>query len=65
MVIATIAEERTTKIPYLGWRFHPARSFPIEFSNRLQFSILLFREYLNTYRGRHFDSAPAWFVLLS
>ncbi len=32
MVVATITEQRTTKVSYLGWRFYPARSLPIEFS---------------------------------
>ena len=64
-VIAAIAEERAAKIPDLGRRFDPARSLPIELSQLLQLSILMFREQLDAYRGCRFDGASPRFVFCS
>src|SRR5258708_16140806 len=54
---AAIAKNGATELSNLGRRFHPARRFRIEISKRLKFSLLFFRQQLDSDRSCHVDSA--------
>ena len=55
--VASITVERATELSDLSRRPDPARSFRIEFSQLLQFEILLFRQKLDDHGRRHANGA--------
>ena len=65
MVVTAIAENRAAACSNIRRRLHPTRRLRIELAQRLQLSILRFREDLNPDGSRHIRRAVLRLVFLS